>query len=322
MMKVMNMTVETNQDEFLWVEKYRPQRIADCILPDALKATFQKFVDDKSVPNLLLAGTAGIGKTTVARALFSEIGADYIMVNGSLDGTMDTLRNRIVGYASTVSLWGGRKYVILDEADYLSHHVQPALRNFMEQYSHNCGFVLTCNFKNKIIEPLQSRCSTIEFRVTNKDKPVIAAQFMGRACEILTKEGVNFDKKIIAELIKKHFPDWRRVLNELQRHASNGSIDSSILSTMADVDLKDLVKTLKEKDFTAMRRWVGQNSTVDQNTLYRQLYDNAYDLLKPSSIPNLVLILADYQYKAGFVVNPEINLAACLTQIMMDCEWV
>jgi DNA polymerase III delta prime subunit len=317
------MTVmETNQGEFLWVEKYRPTKISDCILPEGLKETFQKFVDDKNIPNLLLTGGAGIGKTTIARSMLQEIGADYIIINGSLDGIMDTLRGKIVGYASTVSLWGGRKYVILDEADYLSNHVQPALRNFMEQYSHNCGFILTCNFKNKIIEPLHSRCSTIEFRITNKDKPVIAAQFLQRTCEILTAEGIEFDKKVVAEVITKHFPDWRRVLNELQSNSVTGRINSDILSTSIDTDLKVLVKLLKQKDFSAMRKWVGVNSTIDQNTLYRHLYDFAYDFMKPTSIPNLVLILADYQYKAGFVVNPEINLAACLTQIMMDCEWL
>ncbi len=313
--------MESNQDEFLWVERYRPKRIADCILPDSLKNTFQKFVQDKQIPNLLLTGTAGIGKTTVAKAMLEEIGADYIVINGSLDGLMDTLRNRIVGYASTVSFWGGRKYVILDEADYLSHHVQPALRNFMEQYSHNCGFILTCNFRNKIIEPLHSRCSTIEFKINNKDKPAIAAQFMSRACEILQTEGVSYEKAVVAELIKRHIPDWRRVLNELQRYSALGPIDAGILGYLVDVDLKTLVKHLKEKDFASMRKWVGNNSTVDQNTVYRQLYDMAYEVLKPNSIPGLVLTLADYQYKAAFAVNPEINLAACLTQIMVDSEW-
>lgn len=313
--------MESNRDEFLWVEKYRPKRIADCILPDSLKDTFQKFVQDKQIPNLLLTGTAGIGKTTVAKAMLEEIGADYIVINGSLDGLMDTLRNRIVGYASTVSFWGGRKYVILDEADYLSHHVQPALRNFMEQYSHNCGFILTCNFRNKIIEPLHSRCSMIEFKISNKDKPAIAAQFMSRACEILQTEGVSYEKAVVAELIKRHIPDWRRVLNELQRYSALGPIDAGILGHLVDVDLKTLVKHLKEKDFASMRKWVGNNSTVDQNTVYRQLYDMAYEVMKPNSIPGLVLTLADYQYKAAFAVNPEINLAACLTQIMVDSEW-
>jgi len=313
--------MENNSEEFLWVERYRPKKIADCILSDSLKATFQKFVQDKQIPNLLLTGTAGIGKTTVAKAMLEEIGADYIVINGSLDGLMDTLRNRIVGYASTVSFWGGRKYVILDEADYLSHHVQPALRNFMEQYSHNCGFILTCNFRNKIIEPLHSRCSTIEFRINNKDKPVIATQFMIRACEILQAEGVSYERPVVAELIKRHIPDWRRVLNELQRYSALGPIDAGILGHLVDVDLKTLVKHLKDKDFAAMRKWVGINSTIDQNTVYRQLYDMAYDILKPISIPSLVLTLADYQYKAAFAVNPEINLAACLTQIMVDSEW-
>jgi DNA polymerase III delta prime subunit len=313
--------MEMTDSEFLWVEKYRPQTISECILPDELKATFQKFVDDKTVPNLLLSGPAGIGKTTVAKAMFQEIGADYIIINGSMDGNIDTLRTRILGYASTVSLWGGRKYVILDEADYLSHHTQPALRNFMEQYSHNCGFILTCNFKNKIIAPLHSRCSIIDFKIGGKDKPAIAAQFMSRACNILTTENIEFDKKIVAEVIKKYFPDWRRVLNELQRYSTKGAIDAGVLANITDTDLQALVKMLREKDFTSMRQWIGQNATIDQNTVYRQLYDSAYDFMKPGSIPNLVLILADYQYKSAFVVNPEINLAACLTQVMMDCEW-
>ena len=320
-MEKVTVTLETNNDEFLWVEKYRPKKIDDCILPADLKDTFKKFVEDKSIPNLLLAGSAGVGKTTVAKAMLEEIGADYIVINGSLDGNIDTLRTKIVGYASTVSFWGGRKYVILDEADYLTHVTQPALRNFMEQYSHNCGFILTCNFRNKIIEPLQSRCSTIEFKITNAHKVAIATQFHARACDILTQQNIEFDKKVVAELITKYFPDWRRVLNELQRHAARGVIDASILSNMNGTDLKDLIRHLKEKDFTSMRKWVGVNSTIDQNTLYKQLYDGAYDLLKPNSIPNLVLILADYQYKAAFVVNPEINLAACMTQVMMDCEW-
>ncbi len=313
--------METNENEFLWVEKYRPKKIKDCILPEQLKNTFQKFVDDKSVPNLLLTGSAGVGKTTVAKAMLEEIGADYIVINGSLDGDIDTLRNRIRGYASTVSFWGGRKYVILDEADHLTQFTQPALRNFMEEYSHNCGFILTCNFRNKIIAPLHSRCSVIEFKIGKEDKPTIAKEFLLRVCNILTEENISFDKKVVAEIITKHFPDWRRVLNELQRYSTNGSIDTGILGTMLDTDISSLVKMLKEKDFTSMRKWVGVNSNIDQNTIYRQLYDTAYDTMKPSSIPNLVLILADYQYKSSFVVNPEINLAACLTQIMMDCEW-
>jgi len=308
-------------DEFLWVEKYRPKTIEECILPDDIKVTLQEFVNNKQVPNLLLCGSAGVGKTTVARAMLEEIGADYIIINGSLNGGIDTLRTTITGYASTVSMWGGRKYVILDEADYLTQHTQPALRNFIEQFSHNCGFIFTCNYKNRIIEPLHSRCSVIEFKVSKKDLPALAKNFFGRACEILTNEGVTFDKNVVAELIFRHVPDWRRVLNELQRYSAKGDINAGLLANMAGSDLKDLIKSLKEKDFTSMRKWVGHNSTIDQNTVYRQFYDMAYDILKPSSIPNLVIILAEYQYKAAFAVVPEINLAACLTQIMMECEW-
>jgi DNA polymerase III delta prime subunit len=321
MMIGMKTMLETSQNEFLWVEKYRPKKIQDCILPEDIKNTFQEFVNLKNIPNLLLCGTAGVGKTTVAKAMLDELGADYIMINGSLNGNIDTLRTTIMGFASTVSMWGGRKYVILDEADYLTHATQPALRNFIEQFSHNCGFILTCNYKNKIIEPLHSRCSVIEFKIGKKDMPAMAAQFFSRVREILASENVTYDKKVIAEVINKHVPDWRRVLNELQRYSSKGEIDSGLLGCVADLDIKDLVKYLRDKDFTSMRRWVGVNSTVDQHTIYRQLYDSAYDFMKPTSIPNLVLILADYQYKAAFAVVPEINLSACLTQIMMDCEW-
>jgi DNA polymerase III delta prime subunit len=311
------------RDEFLWVEKYRPHKIADCILPDDLKQTFQQFVNDGNIPNLLLTGTAGIGKTTVARAMLDEINADYMIINGSLEGRLiDTLRNEIRNYAGTVSFGGGRKYIILDEADYLNaDSLQPGLRSFMEQYSSNCGFILTCNFKNRIIQPLHSRCSTIDFKIQKKNLGGLAVEFMKRAIWILETENIEYDKSAVAEVIKKHIPDWRRVLNEFQRYAARGKIDSGILASVDNVDIKELVKCLKNREFENMRKWVGNNSSADVNTLFRSLYDTAYDVLKQESVPQLILILADYQYKAAFVVDQEINLAACMTQIMIDCEF-
>ena len=309
----------------LWVERYRPHKIADCILPESLKSTFQQFVDDQNVPNLLLAGGPGVGKTTVAMAMLDELGADYIKINGSLRGGIDTLRNDIESYASTVSFSGGRKYVILDEADYLNaNSTQPALRGFIEDYSKSCGFILTCNFKNRIITPLHSRCSVIEFKIGSKEKAKLASEFMKRCEMILTEEKIEYDKKVLSEVILKHFPDWRRVLNELQRYSrqAGGKIDTGILTQLADFDMKDLIPALKAKDFKLMRKWVAQNANVDQSVLYRHLYENAYSIIKPDSIPMLVIYLADYQYKAAFVVDAEINLAAALTQIMADCEFI
>lgn len=310
------------REQFLWVERYRPRKIEDCILPDELKNTFQKFVDDGSIPNLLLSGTAGVGKTTVARAMLEQINADYIVINGSMNGNIDTLRNDIRNFAATVSFTGGRKYVILDEADYLNaNSTQPALRNFMEEYSSNCGFILTCNFANRIIAPLHSRCSVVEFKINGKQKAPLAKQFMDRVNTILDTEGVEYDKKVVAELIMKHFPDWRRVLNELQRYAASGKIDSGILAQMDNLDIRELSKLLKARDFTSMRKWVATNSSMDANMLFRKLYDVSTETMQSESIPELVLILAEYQYKAAFVVDQEINTAACLTKIMMDCEW-
>lgn len=309
-------------DDLLWSQKYRPKTIAECILPEDLKKTFQKFVDDKFVPNLLLAGRAGVGKTTVARAMLEELGCDYIIKNGSLNVDKDTLRNEISSYASTVSFSGGHKYVILDEADYLSPvHVQPALRNFMEEFSKNCGFIMTCNYKNKIIDPLHSRCTVIDFKVTGKEKAVLAGQFLERACDILTKENIEYDKRVVAEVITKFFPDWRRVLNELQRYSASGKIDTGLLAQVVDTDIKDLIAALRNKDFISMRKWVGTNSSMDTATLLRRLYDSAVDYVEPASIPAMVMYIADYQYKAAFVVDQEINLAACLTQIMIDVEF-
>ena len=310
------------REEFLWVEKYRPRKIADCVLPEDLKATFQQFVNDGNIPNLLLSGSAGVGKTTVARAMLEEIDADYIVINGSMNGNIDTLRTDIRNFAATVSFGGGRKYVILDEADYLNaNSTQPALRNFMEEYSSNCGFILTCNFVNRIIDPLHSRCSVVEFKIGSKEKAELAKQFLARACAILDQENVGYDKKVLAEVIMKHFPDWRRVLNELQRYSARGTIDTGILASVDNVEIKELVKYLKAGEFENMRKWVGQNASMDVNVLFRKLYDAASTILKPESVAQLVIILADYQYKAAFVVDQEINLAACMTQIMIDCEF-
>jgi DNA polymerase III delta prime subunit len=310
------------REEFLWVEKYRPRKIADCILPEDLKSTFQRFVDGGQIPNLLLSGTAGVGKTTVARAMLEEIGADYIVINGSMNGNIDTLRTDIRNFAATVSFTGGRKYVILDEADYLNaNSTQPALRNFMEEFSSNCGFILTCNFVNRIIDPLHSRCSVVEFKIGAKEKAELAKQFLARACGILDTESVPYEKKVLAEVIMKHFPDWRRVLNEFQRYAASGKIDSGILASVDNVEIKELVKYLKNKEFESMRKWVAQNSSMDVNVLFRKVYDISSTTMKAQSIPELVLILADYQYKAAFVVDQEINIAACMTTIMMQCEF-
>jgi DNA polymerase III delta prime subunit len=309
------------EDNPLWVERYRPKTVEETILPVDLKNTFQKFVDQKNIPNLILAGSAGVGKTTIARAMLEELDCDYIVINGSLNGNIDTLRNEILNFASSVSLMGGRKYVILDEADYLNaNSTQPALRNFMEEFSRNCGFILTCNFKNRLIAPLHSRCSVIDFKIAKKDMAKLAGQFFERVKIILEAENIQYDEKVVAEVITKHFPDWRRVLNELQRYASNGKIDSGILSNLQEVSLKDLISFMREKDFTNVRKWIGQNSDADQNTIYRNFYDNAVQYFKSGSIPQLVLILGKYQYQAAFCADPEINLAACMVEIMVDCE--
>ena len=306
----------------LWVEKYRPSRIEDCILPAELKATFAEFVNQDYVPNLLLSGGPGVGKTTVAKAMLEECGFDYLIINGSMNGNIDTLRTEIQNFASTVSLSGSRKYVILDEADYLNpQSTQPALRNFMEEYSKNCGFILTCNFRNRIIEPLHSRCSVIEFKIPSKEKPNLASGFMSRVQHVLKEEGVTFDQKVIAELIKKHFPDWRRVLNELQRYSATGNIDSGILVNLGDENYKSLVKHLKDRNFKEMRKWVGHNSDIEPSVLYRKLYDTASDFMSDRSVPQLVLHIADYSYKSAFVADHEVNLVACLTEIMTDCEF-
>jgi DNA polymerase III delta prime subunit len=288
-----------------------------------LKATFQQFVDQDNVPNLLLAGRAGVGKTTVAKAMLDEIGADYITINGSMNGNIDTLRVEIQNFASTVSFSGGRKYVILDEADYLNaNSTQPALRNFMEEFSKNCGFILTCNFKNRIIEPLHSRCSVVEFSIPNGEKPDLAAQFYKRVKTILDEEGVEYDNKAVASVVQSYFPDWRRALNELQRYAGTGRIDAGILANKSDENVDELFKLLKDKKFTDMRKWVADNSDIDSAILYRQLYDKLPDKVKSTtSTAEAIVVLAQYQYQEAFVANSEINRVAALATLMAECDW-
>ena len=308
--------------EFLWVEKYRPQKIAETILPSHIKATFEQIVNGGELHNMLLTGTAGVGKTTVAKALCNELDLDYLIINGSEEGNIDTLRNKIKQFASTVSLSGGYKVVILDEADYLNpQSTQPALRGFIEEFSANCRFILTCNFKNRIIQPLHSRCTVIEFNIAKKDMPVLCNQFHNRVKTILGLEKVDHDPKIVAELIMKHQPDWRRVINELQRYGSGGIIDSGILVNLADDSIDDLIKFLKLKDFRKMRQWVADNMDSEPAAIFRKLYDTMYEYVDGKSIPQLVLILADYQYKNSFVADHELNLVACLTEIMANAEF-
>lgn len=305
----------------LWVEKYRPKTIEDCILPDAIKSTFQEYVNRKEIPNLLLAGTAGVGKTTIAKALCNEVGCDYIVINGSDESGIDVLRTKIKNYASSVSLAGGRKVIIIDEADYLNpNSTQPALRGAIEEFSSNCSFIFTCNFKNRIIDPIHSRCSVVDFKI-NGSKAKMAAAFFKRCEWILDQEGITYDKEVVAAVITKHFPDNRRVLNELQRYSVSGTIDKGILSNIADIQLGTLVSALKEKDFASTRKWVTNNLDNDPVKIYRKLYDTLYEVLKPQSVPQLVLILAKYQYQAAFVADHEINMVACLTEIMVDCEF-
>lgn len=310
-------------DEFLWVEKYRPKTVADTILPAEVKQTFETFVSNKNIPNLLLTGSAGVGKTTIAKAMLDEIGADYIVLNGSNEGRrIDDFRNSITTFATTVSFTGGRKYIIIDEADYLNaESVQPMLRNFMEEYSKNCGFIFTCNFAKKLIDPLLSRCSVVEFKIPKKDMPKMAGQFFKRVENILSIEGVEYDQKVVAELITKHFPDNRRILNELQRYSVTGRIDSGILVNQSDENFKSLIDALKQKQFSVVRKWVGQNIEGDSAPFFRKLYESLHDVVTPSSIPQIVVTLADYQYKSAFVADQEINTMACLTEIMVDAEF-
>jgi len=307
-------------EEFLFVEKYRPSTIDQTILPDRYKQMFNQYIEQKNVPNLILAGRPGIGKTTVARAMLEQLGCSYMMINGSLDGNKDTLRTQIKDFASSVSIKGGRKYVILDEADALTHHMQPALRNFMEEFSINCGFILTCNYKHKIIEPLHSRCSLIEFKFTQADKPVLAKAIFERVQQILNSESIEYDKKVLVQLIAKFFPDFRKIINELQKYAINGRIDSGILTDFDEISISKLIEAVKQKNFNSMRDWV-TNNDYDETDVYRKLYDNANKFLKPASIAQLVLIIAKYQYQAAFSVDSEINLMAALVEMAIELEW-
>ena len=312
------------RDEFLWVEKYRPKTIEECILPSNIKKTFQDFLDRGEVPNLLLAGPAGCGKTTVAKALCNELGVDYYVINGSDEGRfLDTVRNHAKNFASTVSLSSTAKHkvIIIDEADNTTNDVQLLLRASIEEFSGNCRFIFTCNYKNKIIEPLHSRCAVVEFGIKGKDKPALAAQFFKRVQEILAAESVEYDNKVLVELVNKHFPDWRRVLNECQRYSVGGKIDSGILATFSDVAVNELVKNLKQKNFAEVRKWIVSNLDNDTSVLLRRIYDSLYDSLVPASIPAAVLVIAKYQYQGAFVADQEINMLACLTEIMVECEF-
>ena len=308
-------------EHLLWTEKYRPQAVGDCILPDRLKKPFQEYVDQSNIPNLLLSGVAGVGKTTIAKAMCNEIGCDSLVINGSDESGIDTFRVKIKNYASSVSLAGGRKVIIIDEADYLNpNSTQPALRNAIEEFAGNCSFIFTCNFKNRIIDPLHSRCAVVDFTLRNGEKAKMASSFMKRITKILKDESVEYDDKVIVELIKKHFPDFRRVINELQRYSQFGKIDVGILSQLGDVPIEKIVGHIKDKNFGEVRKWVATND-VDSNTLFRKLYDALYEKLKSHSIPKAVLILADYQYKAAFVADQEINTVACLTELMVECDF-
>ena len=307
-------------EHLLWTEKHRPRTVEECILPERLKAVFQQYVNQKEMPNLLLAGGAGVGKTTIAKAMCNEIGCDYMVINGSDENGVDTIRVKIKNYASSVSLSGGRKVIILDEADYLTPNAQAILRNAIEEFAANCSFIFTCNYKNKIIDPLHSRCAVIEFNLKNGEKAQMASAFFKRITHILNTEKVEFDEKVIAEVVKKHFPDFRRVINELQRYSKLGKIDVGILSQIGDISISQIVKHLKEKDFTSVRKWAA-STDIDNTTFFRKLYDALYDIAKPQSIPQAVLILADYQYKQAFVADHEINLVACLTEIMANVEF-
>jgi DNA polymerase III delta prime subunit len=312
--------MNVSKEQFLWVEKYRPHKLDDCILPDDQLKTFREFVATGEIPNMLLCGSAGVGKTTIARAICEELECDYIIINGSEESGIDVLRTKIREFASSVSFGGKTKVVILDEADYLNpNSTQPALRAFIEEFANNCRFIFTCNFKNRIIAPLHSRTAVIEFKLTKADRPKMAGRFMKRLSDILATENVTFDEKVVAEVLKKHFPDYRRVLNELQRYSVSGTIDEGILVNVQEVNMKELVTSLKSKDFKKMRNWVVDNIDNDPNLIFRKIYDTILDEVKYPS--QLVLLLADYQYKAAFAANPEINLVACLAEIMAGMEW-
>lgn len=310
-------------EEFLWVEKYRPKTIDECILPSSLKEEFKNLIKKGELPNQIYTGSAGVGKTTIARAICNEIGADVLFINASMENGIDVLRTKIMQFASTVSLSDSKKVVILDEADYTNpQSFQPALRGFIEEFSNNVRFIFTCNFKNRLIEPLHSRCSVVDFKIHGSEKKEIAALFFKRVINILKKEGVEYDQRVVAELVQKHFPDFRRVLNELQRYSSSGKIDTGILVNIGVESFKQLLQMMKDKNFTEVRKWVGKNSDGDTTRIFRELYDVSSTFLEPSSVPQLVLILADYQHRACFVADHEINIMAAFTEIMSSCKFI
>ena len=309
-------------ESFLWVEKYRPKTIDECILPDRIKLIFQQISLEGRIPNMILSGGPGMGKTTVAKALCNEVGGDFLMINGSEESGIDVLRTKIRGYASTVSYDGKRKVVILDEADYLNpQSTQPALRSFIEEFEKHCSFIMTCNYINRIIEPLHSRCQTIDFRINKEEKLNVGSNFGKRLYTILDQEKVDYDKKVVAEVLMKHFPDYRRVLNELQKYSKYGNIDSGILSQVSDLDLSELMNYMKDKKFNEVRKWVVNNLDNDPQKIYRKIYDVAENYIQATSLPQLVLILADSQYKSAFAADHELNLVACLVEIMVECQF-
>lgn len=309
-------------ESFLWVEKYRPTNINDCILPERLKKPFQEYVNRKEIPNLMLTGTAGVGKTTVAKAMCDEIGVNHLYVNASENRGIDVLRTTIRNYASTISLSGGKKVIIMDEADYLTPEAQAAMRGAIEEFAENCTFIFTCNFKSKLIDAIHSRCSVIDFALRNEEKKEMAAQLFKRLQFILTQEKVAYDKNVLAKIIEKYFPDYRRTLNELQRFSSSGNLDAGIVAQLSDVrKIADLVKHLKTKNFGDMRKWCVANSDIEPARIYRKIYDGLYEYMKPHSIPQAVVTIGKYQYQAAFVADQEINLVACLTELMVDCEF-
>lgn len=308
-------------EEFLWCERYRPHKIEDCVLPDRIKKAFQEYVTKGEIPNLLLSGPAGCGKTTAAMAMCDEIGCNYLFINSSEERGIDVLRTKVVGYASTVSLTGGRKVIILDEADGLTPDTQDALRGVIEKFAENCSFIFTCNFKAKIKDAIHSRCAVVDFTLKSSEKPIMAAKMFKRVNEILKIEGVEYDKQVLIKIVEKYFPDYRRLLNELQRHAVSGNIDAGVVSQLDGIkSLSELIKALKDKDFGNMRKWVVINSDIDPSRIYRSVYDGLNEYLKPESIPAAVVTLAKYQYQAAFVADQELNLVACLTEIMVECD--
>jgi len=309
-------------ESFLWVEKYRPKTIDECILPDRIKTIFNQISSEGRIPNMILSGGPGMGKTTVAKALCNEVGCDFLMINGSEESGIDVLRTKIRGYASTVSFDGGRKVVILDEADYLNpQSTQPALRSFIEEFEKHCSFIMTCNYVNRIIEPLHSRCQVIDFKINKEEKVDVGSNFGKRLYTILDQEQVDYDKKVVAEVLMKHFPDYRRVLNELQKYSKYERIDSGILSQVSDINLTELMKHMKNKKFNEVRKWVVNNLDNDPQRVYRKIYDVASDFIHTTSVPQLVLILADYQYKSAFAADHELNLVACLVEVMVECQF-